>query len=313
MFRLLVRIIGVIDNGAVSILERRAAFVGLSVAALIATIVVAIGLYLEYERRELRVFKLAKTTPLNLGYALRATKYHRAPRKHIGSFLVVVGVLFEAVFGFGAFISANIRDIQAEQQIADLNHKTEEARLEERKLRVYNADLESVLLPRTATKWLDKLAPLKKFAGTSVIILAVPDLEALRLGADIADLLSTCGWPVSFNVQSLDLALATPDGLTMSWPIAGPAETLYSYLRDNTQVDPQPYSFPNTSKPAIPMPKWWPTSLTPPHPSVSEFIVVGMKPVYTKMMDKRWLEALPERSQQWFRSRQAPYVERYVQ
>jgi len=78
-----------------SILATDAAFVVCSLAALAATIAVAIGLVLEYERHEL------------IGLS----------KKQIGSMLVVGGVTLEAVFGLGAFVSATIRESRLESEL----------------------------------------------------------------------------------------------------------------------------------------------------------------------------------------------------
>ena len=104
------------------ILGAGSVFVGLSVTALLATFVVAIGLYLEYERRELRVFGISKTTPLGRR-SRRTSKLNRPARKQVGGFLVVVGVVLEFVFGLGAFLSATIREGQNELLIAELKQE----------------------------------------------------------------------------------------------------------------------------------------------------------------------------------------------
>jgi hypothetical protein len=81
-----------------SILESDAAFIGFSLAALVATLVVAIGLFLEYERHEL----------------------FGASKKQIGALMVAGGVVLEAGFGLGTFLSAIVRESRSELQIATL-------------------------------------------------------------------------------------------------------------------------------------------------------------------------------------------------
>ena len=80
---------------AKAFLASKGVFVGFTLAALLATLIVAIGLYLEYEQYEDR-------------------------KKRIGNVLVVAGVVLEALFGLVAFISADIRESRSERQIAEL-------------------------------------------------------------------------------------------------------------------------------------------------------------------------------------------------
>jgi hypothetical protein len=78
-----------------NVLASSSVFVGFSISALVATLAVGIGLYLEYERYEDRL-------------------------KRIGNLLVVGGVILEALFGLVAFTSATIRESRSELQIAML-------------------------------------------------------------------------------------------------------------------------------------------------------------------------------------------------
>ena len=84
-------------------------FLSLSVAPLLATIVVVVGLWLEYQRYELRVFHVAKTTKLTRR-SFRTSKLNRPARKNVGSVLVVIGVALEAFFGVMLFLSATVRE-----------------------------------------------------------------------------------------------------------------------------------------------------------------------------------------------------------
>jgi hypothetical protein len=85
-----------------SVLASDTAFIICSLAALTATIVVAVGLILEYERHEL------------IGLS----------KKQIGGFLVVAGVTLEAVFGLGAFVSATIRESRLETELIAVEERT---------------------------------------------------------------------------------------------------------------------------------------------------------------------------------------------
>lgn len=99
-------------------LNKDGVFVGLSVAALASTFVVAIGLYLEYERHELRIFGISKTTRLR---PRRTSKFNRPARKKVGSFLVVGGVALEFIFGMTAFASAIIREEILQKQLIEVS------------------------------------------------------------------------------------------------------------------------------------------------------------------------------------------------
>ncbi|MGC2221433.1 MAG: hypothetical protein WA624_03195 [Methylocella sp.] len=78
-----------------SVLGSSATFIVFSLLALVATLVVGIGLYLEYERYE-------------------------EPSKRLGNLLVIAGVVCEALFGLFAFTSATVRESRSELEIAQL-------------------------------------------------------------------------------------------------------------------------------------------------------------------------------------------------
>ena len=81
------------------------AFVGFGLAALASTLIVAIGLGLEYGPFQERA-------------------------KKAGRLLMVGGAVLEALFGLSAFVSANARDAANQSQIAQIQKETAEARLQ---------------------------------------------------------------------------------------------------------------------------------------------------------------------------------------
>jgi hypothetical protein len=88
-----------VESWLFDVLATNGVFTFFSMAALISTLVVAVGLYLEYEREVSSI------------------------RKKIGNILIVVGVVLEALFGLVAFISASTREYRAELRIAALTQK----------------------------------------------------------------------------------------------------------------------------------------------------------------------------------------------
>jgi hypothetical protein len=165
--------------------------------------------------------------------------------------------------------------------------------------------------PRRVPAWIGpKLDPLKKYAGTNVAIASVPDLEALRLAADIFGLLKECGWNATITVEPLDAALEMSEGVRIVQPIklvldpvlkpfkpdfsgqgfrAGMA--LREYLDDadvRLQYHPELYP-PRTGV--------WPQQFNPPPDAV--VIFVGMR-VSERWGSFDWFDQASEKQRQWF-------------
>jgi hypothetical protein len=110
-------------NWITNALATDTAFVGLSIATLLATGIVAAGLWLEYERHELRIFRLRKTRPFHNDFP--TVGQYRPARKTIGSFCVVIGVVLEATFGLFTFVSAAIRENRTETRLVAIAPRSE--------------------------------------------------------------------------------------------------------------------------------------------------------------------------------------------
>jgi hypothetical protein len=181
-------------------------FEAFSIAALLATLAVAGGLYLEYER-------------------------HEDKRKRLGEMLVRGGVALEALFGLIAFTSATIRESKSEEQIASLtlrasqlekdtataraqialsnehvasaerdaataNERAETARLE-------TAKIEKEYGPRQLSQ--AQLASLAKkakaFSGMTIeFAVHTNDTESANFGLQIGNTLKSVGWTATFNI-----------------------------------------------------------------------------------------------------------------
>ena len=187
-----------------SILATDAAFAAFSILALVATIVVAIGLFLEYERHEL----------------------FGASKKQIGALMVAGGVVLEAFFGLGTFLSAMVRESRSELQIATLterasqlakdaetargqiasaNERAANAAQETEKEKSERVKLEYLTTDRFAhgrhlemdpNLW-STLAASK--SASIVLIQNIYDSEAQQLACELASLL-----PKEWNVQRVD-------------------------------------------------------------------------------------------------------------
>jgi hypothetical protein len=107
------------------VLAMNSVFIGLSLATLASTLIVFVGLFLEYERREIWPFGLPQTRQLNFGKTFGTKRFNRPPRKHIGSFLVVAGVALEAFLGMATFLSATIRETRLETELIELAPRPE--------------------------------------------------------------------------------------------------------------------------------------------------------------------------------------------
>ncbi len=169
-----------------------------SMSALVATLVVVVGLY--FEEKELS-FRVRTASKGNVRESIdKATK--RLKRK-LGGPMVVGGVAGELFFGFLAHTAAIHVDGYRQERIAFLGKETEAARLEQEKLKSDNLALEKILLPRHVApslpgpqeKWPEQMALveiIREAAGAYVAIEPVRDLEAEDLANDIAFLLEGC-------------------------------------------------------------------------------------------------------------------------
>jgi len=181
-------------------------FAGFSVAALVATIVVAVGLYLEREEYQDR-------------------------KMRIGAAMVRGGVVLEALFGLVAFTSATIRESRSEKEIASLTERAgqlekdstsaraaiaasnERAASAERDAALANARAETARLetariekeygPRQLSP--PQLASLaekaKAFSGmTFTFAVHTNDTESANFGVQIGSALRAVGWTVNPNI-----------------------------------------------------------------------------------------------------------------
>jgi hypothetical protein len=153
-----------------NLLASSAVFVGFSIAALAATLVVGIGLYLEYERYEDRA-------------------------KRIGNLLVVGGVILEALFGLVAFTSATVRESRNELQIVALTVRanqlakdttTARTQIVAAQERIANAERDSAGANAHAKEADKRIAELKKEAEVARKQIAEAEARADAAKAQIA-------------------------------------------------------------------------------------------------------------------------------
>jgi hypothetical protein len=199
-----------------AILGNEVMFVALSSAALVSTFIVAIGLYLEYERHELRVLSVSKTTKLK---SRCTAKFNRPVRKGVGGFLVVVGVVLEFVFGFTAFISATIRENQNEIHLADANRRAADAvtAAEKEKLARLNFGKEYGPRQLTDTQRNQLSKYWHKYAGRTVMLRGLWDPETDLLADELSEALTKAGLIVK---RDLNPPTIHASGIVVEGPLA---------------------------------------------------------------------------------------------
>ncbi len=148
---------------------------------------------------------------LILEYAHDFQKLVRGPRrwmilrKFIGGILVTAGVAGELFVQFRlSGVETNLRTAK-NLQVVDLQRETNTARLEQEKLRAANLELEKLIAPRSLGEEKQFGEGLEQFAGTKVIVESLADIEASRLGGEIAlTLNSFAKWEVVSNTRTWD-------------------------------------------------------------------------------------------------------------
>src|ERR1700719_1421350 len=126
----------------------------------------------------------------------------------LASLLIAFGVYGEYKFGGTATRASSELQRKSEERIAQLN--------------LGNSDLEQILLPRRlfieVSSSGNGLKSIKNFAGTKVALVVVPDVEAIRLARDIAQLLEEGKWIGTFAVEARIPWSAIPDGVEIWIP-----------------------------------------------------------------------------------------------
>jgi hypothetical protein len=232
--------ISVIVGGLKSWLSSDAVWLILSISALLATVLVSIGLYLEYDWHEIRPLGLAKTRPLKFSQDFPVNKQYAPSKKRLGSFLVVAGVILEAALGLLAFTSATIRETESQARILALQKE---------------------MSPRHIDIFLHAIGPLREFPKMAVVIRTVQDTESRRLLFDLVQLLQKCGWRV-MPQQEEPLSM-TPDGIDIVYRAADAkveapkaARALSAYLNlPEVGIMNEVSAYPNQS-----LLEWWPSN-----------------------------------------------------
>ncbi len=292
------------------------------ILTLLSTLVVVVGLICEYLGSK-------STNRTDWNPWLGPPKYWDTER--IGDFLIVIGVAGELLFGFIAFISTSMLDTKRQSQIAELSRQTEKANSA-------NVQLERLLLPRHVT--MDfmgrEFKTVSQFAGINIQVFTVPDLEAVRLAADIRGLLDACGWSGKGNVTVLPLesSLRVPDGVRIIFPLelktqgqkgqpdfstpqSKAANALSQYLtfgylwdlssRSTSGIENRAESFSVGSNwPQNIRPKWWSADYNPSSDMICVF--VGMKPTVSGIEHINWLNELPDKARRWFQSQEQLFI-----
>jgi hypothetical protein len=251
----------------------------------------------------------------------------------IGFLILVIGLAgewkFQSLIGQRDTQFRNDAISNLNKSAAELRNESQKAREEEDKLNIEIDLVGRLFIPRRVAVSIGPYGPsgrsfatLKPFAGTKVQIFVVPELEAVRLAADISGALQAAGWKPTLTVEQMSVAYKMPRGVRIGVPIKaedlrhpehgklqeamkiGAALSEYlstGYLMDMNMnstagIDSGSFGFSLSGRPEIP--PWWPTGFKPEEGTLCIF--VGLKPVLSELSSKQWLESLtPKQRQSW--------------
>lgn len=267
----------------------------LSFAAPAAALIVVLGLFLEYERDELRIFRRVNVANLNAGKTFQARRVNVFRTKNLGAVLVIVGVTLESLLTTALSGSAIIREGQNKRQIADLQSD--------------NLALETLIQPREVG--IDggpnsKEAALRKFPRACVYLQYANDLETEKLTGELMWVFKDVGWQVK-QVDEIESGMdpLSHDGVLIivhEWePISPtPLQIIQNQTFDAASaLDTYFKHFDVTSH------TWQFIKANPLKfdlPPNCMFVFVGMKPLSEEIRKRKWLEQMPEDARQWFES-----------
>lgn len=197
------------------------------------------------------------------------------------------------------------------KEATEFRKSAADAQVQVEKLNAANNGLGQILLPRQAISWEEtpELSALNQFAGVNVMVISVPDLEAMKFASQIGGLLSqpSVSWNTQTKFESLPAALNTPPGVLIMAPMnfdprthepdfstqeQRAARAFMEYLSYSTT----PMHLPDikaTISGYPPRPRWWPAEFIPPPTTI--LIFVGLKPIEDEISDIRWANELPEK------------------
>ena len=231
----------------------------------------------------------------------------------LGPILVVLGVSGEMYAQYHAALVTSEYQTEMDSENAKLNNEAE-------KLKTANLELEKTMLPRRlpieTSPGSNGLRSIQNFAGTNVAVIAVPDVEAIRLAKDIAGLLGSSSWKGPFIVEPPVPGSDIPDGVqiwsetngdlnsstekaVLALSLVLSEEYLETGMSPSTAIDNRINSFP-------PKPHWWPSDLSAMTDTV--YVFVGMKPIEEQIGNAHLLETLPESARKRF-ERTQPYTQ----